>query len=107
MLGQVGSEIVAPYGPDDELIEDMAALRRFGWQRDAVRQAGIPEQGAIACRILPAGIGPGCQMRRLDPQDRRLKRFHPEVAADDGVVILRLHTVLAHRPDAPGKLVIV
>ena len=107
LLGEVGPEIVAPCGPDDELIEDVAALRRFGWQRDAIRQAGVPEQGAIACRILPAGIGPGCEMRRLDPQDRRLKRVHPEVAADDGVVILRLHAVLAHRPDALGKLGIV
>src|SRR5204863_2232004 len=57
--------------------------------------------------MLAAGIAPGWEMRRLDPQDRRLKRVHPEVAADDGVMIFRLHAMLAHRPDARGKLEIV
>ena len=73
---------------------------RLGRQRHAVEQAGVPEQRPIARGVGAAAFGPAVEMRRLDAEDRGLQRVHAEIAADQVVVVLRLHPVRPQQPRA-------
>lgn len=83
---------------DDALVVDVCAIRALRGQPHEAVDPGILEE-----RPIPAGIAlprdaPRGQVRQLHAEDRRLQRVEPEVAADQVVVILRLHPVVAQEP---------
>ena len=50
----------------DELVVDVRALRRFGRQRNRVRESGVHEQCAISRSIALASRSPRVEVRQLD-----------------------------------------
>src|SRR5439155_2953055 len=73
---------------DHELIVDVALVWWLDRQRDPVGQVRLAEERAVTLRVRAARIGPRGEMWRFDPQDCRLKRVHPEIAADEVMVVL-------------------
>ena len=93
--------------PDDELIVDVAPTLRLDRQRDPPVKAGVAEHCAVAIGVRTPRIGPLGEVRRLDAQNRGLERVHPEIAADEVVVVLRLHSVIAQKTHATCEIGIV
>ena len=63
------------------------------------RQAGVGEQRAVARRVARAApsLHAG-EVRQLHAQHRGLQRVEAEVGADQVMVVLRLHAVIANQP---------
>ena len=46
-------------------------------------------------------------MRRFDPQHRGLQSVHPEISADEVMIVLRLHSVRAQETRARGQALVI
>src|SRR5205823_12406547 len=65
------------------------------------------EERRVCASVRPACLRPRFEVGSLDPQDRGLNRIHSEIAADDLMKVLRLHSVSAQQPCACGQRRIV
>src|SRR5690606_9260801 len=61
----------------------------------------------VAPRVPLALLGPSVEIPELNAQDRGLQSVEPEIAADHGVVVLRLAAVNAQHPQLLGELGVV
>src|SRR5437773_11056021 len=84
---QVPLERIALRRADDELVVDVTAIRRLDWQGDDAVQARLAKQFAVARGVPPPSFGPRREVRRLDSKHRGLQPVHPEIPANQLVVV--------------------
>ena len=83
-------EAVAVFGdPDGVLVVDVHRTLGHRGRRDALKVRG-QERG-----VLLALLGPAVDLGQLDPADRGVDVGHPVVEADDLVLVLPLHALVA------------
>src|SRR5206468_4039668 len=76
-------------------------------QRDQAIETGGAKERSVPRGVGAPTLGPPPQMRRLDPQHRRLQSVHSEIRADDVMVVLGLHAVRPQQPRLRGELIVV
>src|SRR5439155_19122549 len=91
----------------DELVVDVKTIGGFRGQRDRAVEAGGAKELAVPRRVRAAARGPPREVRRLHAKDGGLQRVHPEVRADEMVVVLRIHSVRAQQARAPREAIVV
>ena len=91
-------ELVAAVHPDGVLVVDVGHPGADRARRDHAAQLGVVAPGDLAAaRVV------GRQLGELGKADAGVDIGHPEVVADDLVVIADPHPVLAREPDAVGQ----
>ena len=92
-LVEMALERVASGRADDELIEDVPAVGRFGGQLQRPFASRGAKHAPVPRRVGPPRLGPSVQPRGLHPKNGGLQRIHPEVRADDVMVVPGLHAM--------------
>src|SRR5262245_47725965 len=91
----MSSKLVATLGADHVLIEDVPSPARYGGNRHELLELCSGDRLGVVSRVALARGRPVVEILELDDQYRGLQLVEAEIAADHGVVVLRLPTMHA------------
>jgi len=101
--GTSDGRFIAPLGADHVLIVDVPTARQRSRRPHRWRELRARERRRVALRVALPRRAPRLEVRQLDVEHGGLQLIDTEVAADEGVVVLRLAAMHAQDFHALGE----